>query len=69
MCIDFDKDKAHCYIVNIIFSLVPPSTSLDTLLLSVDVVYTWWITEFHITSKIWNLSLLPVFPAFHLKKK
>jgi len=29
----------------------------------------WWITEFHVTSKILNLSLLPVFPTFNLKKK
>lgn len=50
------------------FPLVPLLTSLDIFLLSVDTVRMWWITEFHVTSKIWNLSLLPVFSTFNLKK-
>lgn len=44
-------------------------TSLDMLLLSGDAVYTQWITEFHVTSEILHLSLLPIFPTFNLKKK
>lgn len=44
-------------------------TSLDMLLLSGDTVYTQWIIEFHVTSEILHLSLLPIFPTFNLKKK
>lgn len=50
----------------------PPSSSAHFtghILLCIDTVHMWWITEFHVTSKILNLSLLPVFPTFNLKKK
>lgn len=57
MCIGFAKDKAHCCMLNIIFSVVPPITSLGMWLLSDD-VYTQWITKFHVTAKILNLYRL-----------